>query len=402
MATEAWWRDRARLRRYVGDLLAQELAAARRSAAGLPPRPWDESLALDRGLGADSLEVMALAAALAEAIQLERSGIEDALLARRTLGAWLDVASAGLGLFDRELTFRTSGSTGVPKRCTHSLHELGREVEALAAIFTGRRRLAVAVPAHHIYGFLFTVLLPARLGIREENVIDLRGSSPAVLASRLGSGDLVVGHPDFWTAAARAVRRFPEGVLGVTSTAPCPDATSAALLDAGLAGLHQVYGSTETAGIGWRASHGEPYRLFDHWTRGITGELVRSGDSLPVTLPDRLEWVDERRFTVGARADGAVQVGGTNVFPSQVREALLRHPRVADAAVRAMRPDEGTRLKAFVVPRGAADGLEQELREWIDRELPVPLRPRALRFGDALPRNASGKLADWDADVAIA
>ena len=390
------------MRRCVCDLLAHELATARRSAAGQPPRPWDESLALDRGLGADSLDLMTLAAALAEAIQLERSGIEDALLARRTLGAWLDVASAGLDHFDREMSFRTSGSTGVPRRCVHPLRELGREVGALAELFADRKRIAVAVPAHHIYGFIFTVLLPARLGIAEDDVIDLRGSSPAMLASRLRSGDLVVAHPDFWGAAARAVRRFPGGVLGVTSTAPCPDATSVGLLEAGLSGLHQVYGSTETAGIGWRPSHGEPYRLFDHWTRGITGELVRSGDSLPVPLQDHLEWVDDRRFTVGARADGAVQVGGTNVFPSQVREALLRHPRVADAAVRAMRPDEGTRLKAFVVPRGDAHGLEHELREWIERELPVPSRPRALRFGDALPRYATGKLADWDADVAIA
>jgi long-chain acyl-CoA synthetase len=33
-----------------------------------------------------------------------------------------------------------------------------------------------------------------------------------------------------------------------------------------------------------------------------------------------------------------VQVGGVNVFPERVRQVLLEHPLVVDAAVRLMRP----------------------------------------------------------------
>lgn len=401
MAANRWWRDRARLRRYVCDLVAHELVVARRSTAGLPPRPWNEAMALDRDLGADSLEVMALAAALAEAIHLERSGIEDALLARRTLGAWIDVAAAGLAHFDAQATFRTSGSTGVPRRCVHSLDALGAEVEELSGLLGSARRLVVSVPSHHIYGFIFTLLLPARLGVGEDAIIDVRNDSAALLASRLRDGDLVVGHPEFWRAASRAVTRWPRGVAGVTSTAPCPDDIAQALADAGLAALHQVYGSSETAGVGWRLCHREPYTLFAHWRRVADGiSRATEGGEATFALQDRLDWLDDRRFTVGARVDGAVQVGGINVFPARVREALLCHPRVADAAVRLMRPDEGSRLKAFIVPRGGDHGLEMELRGWIARELPVPERPRALRFGPALPRTAAGKLLDWDTDAA--
>lgn len=401
METGPWWRERARLRRYVSDLLAHELASARRSAAALPPRPWDEALAIDRGLGADSLEVMALAASLAEAIQLERAGIEDALLARRSLGAWVDVATAGLAHFDGEITFRTSGSTGAARRCAHSLATLEAEAEELASVAGPRRRIVAAVPAHHIYGFIFTVLLPRRLGIDEAAVIDVRDRSPAALASRLREGDLVVAHPDWWRAATRALTRWPPGVAGVTSTAPCPGEVAAALEEAGLATLYQVYGASETAGIGWRASHQEPYQLFAGWRRGPHG-LERTATGAAFPPPDHLDWIDERHFHVAGRIDGAVQVGGTNVYPGRVREILLRHPGVAEAAVRLMRPEEGARLKAFIVPRAGAASLEGELHGHIERHLAAAERPRALRFGAALPRSATGKLMDWDTDAEIA
>jgi long-chain acyl-CoA synthetase len=55
------------------------------------------------------------------------------------------------------------------------------------------------------------------------------------------------------------------------------------------------------------------------------------------------------------RAEGAVQVGGVNVFPDVVGRVLTAHSGVAQAAVRLMRPEEGTRLKAFVVPQPQAD-----------------------------------------------
>jgi acyl-coenzyme A synthetase/AMP-(fatty) acid ligase len=91
-------------------------------------------------------------------------------------------------------------------------------------------------------------------------------------------------------------------------------------------------------------------------------------------------------------------VGGINVYPAHVRDVLLRHPAVQDAAVRLMLPGEGSRLKAFVVPKpGVVDAaeLQQQLRAWADAALTPPERPKAIRLGPALPRTAAGKLADW-------
>jgi acyl-coenzyme A synthetase/AMP-(fatty) acid ligase len=88
-----------------------------------------------------------------------------------------------------------------------------------------------------------------------------------------------------------------------------------------------------------------------------------------------------------------------------VREVLRAHPQVADAAVRLMRPDEGRRLKAFVVPRPDASppaALRGALERWLDQRLETAARPRSLTFGSELPRNPLGKAADWDLQPAPA
>jgi long-chain acyl-CoA synthetase len=396
----AWWEDEAAMQRFVADLVAGELAAMRLTGPTLQPQPWPADLHIGRDLGADSLELMSLASALAEALQMHESGIEDYLLVRQTLGEWAHIARTSLSRFSARLTFRTSGSTGIPKSCSHQLDALVQEVQEFAPLLQGTRRIFSAVPSHHIYGFLFSMLLPAALGLAAGDVIDLRSGSAARLAQQLREGDLVIGHPEFWRAAARSVPAFPAGVTGVTSTAPCPDDISIALQQAGLARLLQVYGSSETAGVGWRSGHEQPYQLLSGWRRvGEDGsELMRAGADTVQPCQDTLTWLDERRFVPTGRVDQAVQVGGINVFPARVRRELLVHPDVLDAAVRLMRPEEGSRLKAYIVPRNTdADlaGLHAKLDAWVVARLTAPERPRAFTFGNALPVDSRGKASDW-------
>lgn len=350
----------------------------------------------------DSLERMSIGAAVAEAVHLYESGIENALLAKHTVGEWRSIAEEGLEYFSAGMTFLTSGSTGVPKACLHSLNMLLEEVEVLAGLLDGHERIIVAVPGHHIYGFLFSVLLPQRLGILADRVIDVRAMMPSAIRAALRPRDLIIGHPAFWKTFSRVTQSIPAEVQGVTSTAPCEDVLARAAVHAGLQRFVQIYGSSESAGIRWRDSPEAPYSLFPYWTRctGDDGALLRktSGDGARVSIPDRLEWCGDRQFRVGSRIDGAVQVGGINVYPDKVRNTLLDHPAVADAAVRLMRPEEGGRLKAFIVPhtaRPAPHELIAELSTWMASRLTVVEQPKSFTVGAALPVTASGKAADW-------
>jgi long-chain acyl-CoA synthetase len=362
------------------------------------PLPWASGVRLEDDLGADSLERLKLATALAEAVHLHRSGIDDSLLAALTVGEWVEAIARGLERFSAELTFRTSGSTGQPKWCVHELADLETEVAESARLFAGARRVLGAVPSHHIYGFLFTILLPARLGCA---FIDVRAHAPARLAGLVAGGDVVIGYPDFWRAFVRTVPRIAPDAIGVTSTAPCPRDVALGARAAGFARFIDVYGSSETAGIGWRDEPRSAYELFTVWHRG-PGErgLIRrqaDGTERAFVAPDRLEWTGPRCLRPAGRAEGAVQVGGINVFPDRVGDVLRGHAGVAQAAVRLMRPDEGERLKAFVVPQPGIDPADLLAALWpyIDERLAPAERPKSIVFGAQLPASALGKAADW-------
>jgi long-chain acyl-CoA synthetase len=399
--------------RFVADLLESELAALRRGRS-LPAQVGKLDLVAD--LGADSLELMALAAALAQALQLGQSAMLDALLDDTRVASWAQVATAALAQAPDQaplaLRFRTSGSAGAPKSCQHELATLRQEIAALRPLFADRRRIVSAVPAHHIYGFLFTVLLPQALAVE---VVDVRERVAAGLWPVLQPGDLVVGYPDFWQAALAGADEgvgsaaLPADVVGVSSTAPCPAPLADGLLAAGLARLVQVYGSSETAGVGWRDSAQSSYRCFTYWRRidGDDGALERSmpdGTVRAYPLQDSLRWDDDGCFVPTGRRDAAVQVGGVNVFPERVAALLRSHPGVREAAVRLMRPDEGVRLKAFIVPTEnentdkSESSLTVQLDGWLRERLSNAERPASYSFGDALPRQRNGKLADWVID----
>jgi 4-coumarate--CoA ligase (photoactive yellow protein activation family) len=398
----AWWTYRPTLVAVVTDILHAELSRLRPGSAP-PPRPWPEQMPIgEAGLGCDSLEKLSLAAVLGRALRLDRSGLEDHLLVRTTLGAWVELASICLSRDDSSLVFSTSGSTGEPKPCEHPLALLEQETAFLAELFADRRRIVSAVPSHHIYGFLYSVLLPARLRVPVSRRLD---RSTVALAGDLVPGDLVIGFPDFWRLAAHSVDEFPPDVDGVTSTAPFPGALGETLARLGLGRLSEIYGSSETAGLGWRPVGESAFELFPYWSRAedVGGEVLArclpDGSESRQVPQDHLFWSEDGRFVPQGRRDEAFQVGGVNVHPSRIAAALTRHPAVAAASVRPMRPEEGNRVKAFIVPREPwidQAGLAEILARWADETLSPAERPKSFRFGSQLPRDSLGKASDWD------
>ena len=399
----SWWgADRATLARVLADQLYGEFRRLRLGEpGGIRPWLWNASTPLG-DLGSttvDSLDLISLSVATAEL--LPDAGIGPGLMEAASFGAWCDAAASSVRRPPAEISFRSSGSTGPSSRTTHRLASLDKEAATLARLLGGeRRRVLSAVPANHAYGFIHTVLLPWHLGAPP--VMDLRGYGPAELAGLLRPGDLVLGHPLFWTSVLQTLSKpLPPDVVGVTSSAPCPAQTASGLSQAGLNRLLQVYGASETAGVGWRDDPDGPYTLLDGWRRA--GERLARGGAV-FDAPDLLRWENAERFHVLGRRDGAVQVGGVNVLPEHVAAVLRDHPAVHDVLVRPMRPDEGFRLKAFVVPvpdAAPAESLREDLRRFATLMLQPAERPNSYRFGPALPRTPLGKLTDWSSLSAL-
>jgi 4-coumarate--CoA ligase len=163
----------------------------------------------------------------------------------------------------------------------------------------------------------------------------------------------------------------------------------------GLTSMIEVYGSSETGGIGWREEAGSGYQLFAHWKKHDDERLESQTGSL-CSLPDLVDWQTDRLLKPVRRRDDAVQVGGTNVWPEQVRSFIEGHPKVRACAVRPTDTDVGIRLKAYIVPKDMADKqITSELRLWLKSSLPAAERPVQLTVGEDLPRNSMGKLNDW-------
>ncbi|HSO80406.1 MAG TPA: AMP-binding protein [Chromatiaceae bacterium] len=385
-----------------GSRLPEPSATGTSASAAAPPAGGagqDTDLDLDN-LGLDSLEFLDLATTVAVQFHLFETGLDRALLAQRRLTDWIGIIQASRARWDQAVSFQTSGTQGRPQLHAHRMNLLAEEIDYFAARLGDRRRVLVAVPSHHIYGFLFGIMLPARLGLP---VVEARDALPGGVLARARTGDLLIAHPTFLELATRGPVRVAPGVTLVTSTAPCPEAVWRRLEAGGVNQILEIYGASETAGIGVRAASDAPFELLPCWSRpaGAQGRILRTGaDGLPLeqALPDQVQWLATRRFRVRGRRDGAVQVGGINVFPERVRACLLEHPEVREASVRLASPAQGGRLKAFVVPVAASPdpaGLPGRLQVWLEARLSTAERPRAIAVGPHLPRSPLGKLRDW-------
>ncbi len=96
-------------------------------------------------------------------------------------------------------------------------------------------------------------------------------------------------------------------------------------------------------------------------------------------------------LTLRDRSKDMIISGGSNIYPREIEEVLLRHPAVAECSV-VGRPhaEWGEEVVAFVVPR------EKVSREELERlcldNIARFKRPREYRFVEALPKNNYGKV----------
>jgi len=98
-------------------------------------------------------------------------------------------------------------------------------------------------------------------------------------------------------------------------------------------------------------------------------------------------------LTLMDRSKDLIISGGSNIYPREVEEALLRHPDVHEVSVVGRpHPEWGEEVVAFVVARAGATvdaaALDRACLEQIARFK----RPRLYRFVDGLPKNNYGKV----------
>jgi long-chain acyl-CoA synthetase len=85
--------------------------------------------------------------------------------------------------------------------------------------------------------------------------------------------------------------------------------------------------------------------------------------------------------------------GGLNVYPREVEEVMVQHAAVSMVAVIGV-PDEkmGEEIRACVVLNPGQSVSEEDLKAWTKENIAAYKYPRQIRFLDALPMSATGKI----------
>jgi acyl-CoA synthetase (AMP-forming)/AMP-acid ligase II len=109
-----------------------------------------------------------------------------------------------------------------------------------------------------------------------------------------------------------------------------------------------------------------------------TGDLARFDE-------DGFIWLVDRKKDL-------VISGGENIFPLEIEEVIIRHPRVFDVAVIGT-PDErlGEVATAIIQVTDGEKLTSEEIEAFCANELARYKRPRRIIF-DQVPRNSTGKL----------
>jgi fatty-acyl-CoA synthase len=102
---------------------------------------------------------------------------------------------------------------------------------------------------------------------------------------------------------------------------------------------------------------------------------------------------DEGYLTLFDRAKDMIISGAENIYPTEIENALYKHPAVKECAVFAI-PDErwGEVPAAHVVLADGAAATGDELIEFVAGTIARFKRPRVIKIVDALPKTAIGKV----------
>jgi long-chain acyl-CoA synthetase len=101
------------------------------------------------------------------------------------------------------------------------------------------------------------------------------------------------------------------------------------------------------------------------------------------------------------RSKDLIVTGGSNVYPREVEEVLLRHPAVAEASVVGRHDAQwGEVVVAFIVARGPAFD-SAELDRLCLEHIARFKRPREYRFVESLPKNHYGKVLKTELRAAL-
>ncbi|MDO5483619.1 MAG: long-chain fatty acid--CoA ligase [Desulfovibrionaceae bacterium] len=333
----------------------------------------------------------------------------------------------------------TGGTTGLPKGVVLTHANLGTNCRQVLSIINitseSHHTFLSLLPFFHVYGLSLGLLIPVYLAgttlplpryvpqdvlrIIPKHKVTVFPGAPSVYISLLQQKDL-------------AQYDLTSVQICVSGSAPLPREIFRRFQEVTGAAILEGYGLTEASpithlnplgrqgqkenSIGMPAP-GTDARIVDMEGGSLTlppgkmGELVIRGPQVMSRYwnkPDetanalRNGWLytgdlatmdDDGYFYIVDRKKDMVLVGGYNVYPREVDEVLLEHPKVVEAvSVGITDGIRGEVLKAYVVPQQGEELTKAEVIAWCRSKLASYKVPRLVEFRTELPKTIVGKV----------
>ncbi|MBM9604286.1 class I adenylate-forming enzyme family protein [Desulfopila inferna] len=300
----------------------------------------------------------------------------------------------------------TGGSTGTPRVWSKTAENIFSEGFFLAEKYDVSEHdcILATIPPHHIYGLLFSVVLPL---VSAATVISETPSFPneIVDVAEDHGATLLAGVP----AHYHVLRDKKISLrLAFSSAGMLDREDSEAFYRKNGIGVEEVYGSTETGGIATRnrstgAEYFTPFPTID-W-KIVGGRLAVHSPYVSPDLPvdedgyfiagDRVEYKGINHFALKGRADKVTKVGGKRVDLEEISLLIKNEAGVTDCVVIALPESGGRGNRIGTVIQGESIDIDVIRKKLTDSLEPYAL-PRLIRIVKHMPLSASGKY-DFDA-----
>ncbi len=336
----------------------------------------------------------------------------------------------------------TSGTTGFPKgvMLTHSnIINNGKIIGDRMDISTADRMM-IQVPMFHCFGMVLSMTNCMTHGatmcpmpyfspksslacVHEEKITCFNGVPTMFIA--------MFAHPDFGRTDFSHMR------TGIMAGANCPaDLMRRAAAEMQMTEILSVYGQTEASP---GCTMGEVNEDLDHRVEtvgsafpgveckiidpetgedlpdGANGEFVARGYNIMkgyYKMPKATEatidaqgWLHsgdiacrtpDGYYKITGRLKDMIIRGGENLYPREIEEFYLTHPKVKDVQVVGV-PDKryGEEACAWIILKKGEDSSEEEMREYGNSHMAKHKVPRYFLFVEDFPMNAAGKILKY-------
>jgi O-succinylbenzoate-CoA ligase len=326
----------------------------------------------------------------------------------------------------------TSGTTGRPKGVVHTHDSVlwACFTVALTADVRYRDRYAIVLPLFHV-GALTPLVSNVQRGMTS---ILMRAFDPVRLYETIAAErvsvllavpamlNVMLQVPDLGKYDCSSLRWVMSGA------APVPVTIIESYAKRGIE-IHQVYGLTESCGpaclispedaIAKAGSTGKPFMFTDvrivddaghDVPPGTPGEVLVRGRHVMKGYWNRPEataetirdgWlhtgdvatVDAEGFVfINDRKKDMIISGGENIYPAEIENVILAHPKVREVAVIGQTSAKWGESPLAIVVKADPSLTDADVVEWTRGRLAGYKRPRTVRFIDEIPRNPAGKI----------